>query len=167
MKAKTEQITTELQFQHADFTDVIRLSPELRIRLRRHRQAHRWSTEAGGQLFGCVQTGDLDVVTCTGPYPRDQRSRHSYRSHPASAQSSIEQMSKRGLCYLGEWHTHPEPKPSASWMDADAFERVCRLSETRVSSLILLIEGLADEQVRTSVYTQVDGRIAQWHPLSG
>lgn len=109
----------------------------------RHRQLSWYSREAGGQLFGAINSSEVVLLAATGPYRVDQRWRSSYRSNAKAAQRAIDQQAQSGLFYLGEWHTHPEDAPMASTSDLDAMARLRRASETRLDNLLLIIQGRA------------------------
>jgi integrative and conjugative element protein (TIGR02256 family) len=109
----------------------------------RHRQSSPWATEAGGQLFGALDPTTIRVIEASGPYRGDERSRYRYRSDPASAQRAIDERHRRGLLYLGEWHTHAEDHPHSSGLDDDAMRRLIGSSRLNSSHLLLMIVGRA------------------------
>lgn len=111
--------------------------------VRRYRQTAPWATEAGGQLFGTLSAAQVCVSEASGPYPGDERSRYRYRSNPAAAQRAIEDRHKRGLLYLGEWHTHAEDYPVASGLDDDAMRRLIVSSQLNSNALLMMIVGRA------------------------
>lgn len=111
--------------------------------LARHRQINRWSSEAGGQLFGSVDPDRICISEATGPYRGDERSRYQYRSNPRAAQRAIDEHAARGLLYLGEWHTHAEDHPKPSGLDNDAMVRLLANSNLKSNSLLMLIGGRA------------------------
>ena len=128
----------------------------------RHRQLSWYSREAGGQLFGSINASEVVISAATGPYGGDQRWRSSYRSNPKAAQSTIDQQAKKGLFYLGEWHTHPEEYPMASAADRDAMTRLQAASETRSSALLMLIQGRADGAVGLALYSSGEDGLICW-----
>jgi integrative and conjugative element protein (TIGR02256 family) len=109
----------------------------------RYRQTTPWATEAGGQLFGTLNAAQVCVIEASGPYVGDERTRYRYRSNPASAQRAIEDRHKRGLMYLGEWHTHAEDYPSASGLDDNAMRCLIASSQLNTNALLLMIVGRA------------------------
>jgi integrative and conjugative element protein (TIGR02256 family) len=111
--------------------------------MRKYRQSKLSSVEAGGQLFGTVTSDVVTVVDVSGPYHGDQRSRHSFRSDPRAAQSTIDRFWREGLHYLGEWHTHAELHPALSGSDRLAIRAVFENSQVSTTSLLLVIVGLA------------------------
>ena len=53
----------------------------------------------------------------------------------------IETFAKKGLYYLGEWHTHAEDFPTASASDIDAMNKLLNNSKLNVNGLLMLIVG--------------------------
>ncbi|WP_350029990.1 Mov34/MPN/PAD-1 family protein [Caballeronia sp. GAFFF2] len=154
--------TAQLVFKHDDFAQELLIAPAARSHLARHRQCFRWSKEAGGQLFGVVSDKAVCILEANGPGPRDERTRVSFRSDPVVAQRNIDLRADRGMLYLGEWHTHPEAQPVASAMDIDAFSRLLRQSEVRVSSLLLVIQGTENGPPGITVYSGQAADIKKW-----
>src|SRR5690606_17764158 len=58
--------------------------------VRRYRQSTPWASEAGGQLFGTINAGQVCITGASGPYIGDERTRYRYRSNPVAAQRAIE-----------------------------------------------------------------------------
>lgn len=117
------------------------------------------SPEAGGQLFGKV-TADLVTVThVAGPRAADERRRFSFRSNPERAQADIERFARRGLLYLGEWHTHAETIPQPSGSDAQAMRQIYARSRRNTAALLLLILGFGEPDEDVGVWYIDDGGI--------
>jgi integrative and conjugative element protein (TIGR02256 family) len=129
----------------------------------RHRQLRPWAAEAGGQLFGTINAAQVCVVEASGPYAGDERSRFRYRSNPASAQRAIEDRHRRGLLYLGEWHTHAEHRPSASSLDDDAMRRLIASSELNSNTLLMMIVGRARDAAGLAVWSVSGSAACQWN----
>lgn len=119
----------------------VELSPQVLAHVRQHRQTTARATEAGGQLFGTITPELIIVSKATGPYPGDERSRYRYRSNPAAAQRAIQEQSRIGLLYLGEWHTHAEDHPDASGLDDEAMRLLLARSQLNSNALLMLIVG--------------------------
>ncbi len=128
----------------------------------RHRQSTPWATEAGGQLFGTLNATQVCVIEASGPYTGDERSRYRYRSNPAAAQRAIEDRCKRGLLYLGEWHTHAEDYPSASGLDDDAMRRLIASSQLNSDALLMMIVGRARRADGLAVWSVSSTAARQW-----
>lgn len=140
----------------------IRIEPGVTDYLASHRQTSWSSREAGGQLFGAIDANVVVLIKATGPYRGDQRSRYSHRSNPIQAQAAIEQCSREGLLYLGEWHTHPQHHPIASIGDRDAMHRLEQASQIKVNQLLMLIQGRGGGVNGLALYSSTGGRLTQW-----
>ena len=128
----------------------------------RHRQSTPWATEAGGQLFGTLNAANVCVTEASGPYAGDERSRYRYRSNHAAAQRAIEDRHKRGLLYLGEWHTHAEDYPCASGLDDDAMRRLIASSQLNSNALLLMIVGRARNAAGLAVWSVSSEAARRW-----
>lgn len=86
----------------------------------RYRQCSIAATEAGGVLLGYVRGGHLEVIRATSPQPSDVRRRTRYDRNDKAHQDLADLLWKQSegeIRYLGEWHTHPEDKPTPSGVD--------------------------------------------------
>lgn len=110
--------------------------------LAEHRQTKRWSTEAGGQLFGTIAPGLISVATATGPSPSDWRRRFGFRPSRRREQEDIDRLFSLGLHFLGNWHTHPDLQPSPSSLDLQSISDEFSKSEHQLPFFILLIVGM-------------------------
>ena len=108
-----------------------------------HRQSGRHQREAGGQLFGLVRDGLVEVVAATGPRRADWRTRFGFRPSRRAERREIKRMHELGLHYLGDWHTHPEPVPKASSLDLRSIGETARLSKHAAGPLLLVVVGTA------------------------
>lgn len=145
-----------------DITQTLRIAPLALRHMYRYRQLTPWATEAGGQLFGTIDTGQICVVNVSGPYAGDERSRFCYRSDPVAAQRAIEERHRQGLLYLGEWHTHAEAHPNASSLDTDAMGRLTAFSQLNSSALLMLIVGQARGAAGLGVWSVSTASVQQW-----
>lgn len=132
----------------------------------RFRQLSPWAKEAGGQLFGTIDAKAIRVHEATGPYTGDERQRCRYRSNAEAAQRAIDEAAKRGLLYIGEWHTHAEDCPSASTMDDDAMQRLIANSRLNSNALLLMIVGRTQHPVGLGVWA-VSSTVARWELCAG
>lgn len=146
----------------ADVDQGIRLSPDVLSHVRGHRQLSSRATEAGGQLFGTITADLIEVARATGPYTGDERSRHRYRSNPAAAQRAIQEHSRAGLLYLGEWHTHAEDIPGASGFDEEAMQRLLARSQLNSNALLMLIVGRMEAVAGLALFTVARELVYQW-----
>ena len=123
-----------------------------------HRQRRFYQREAGGQLFARVRDKDWEIVWATGPRSRDRRGRFSFWPHRASEQEEIFEHHALGLDYVGDWHTHPEDKPTPSSDDLTSISEVVRRSTHHLPGFLLMIVGRSPFP---------DGLCASFHPLAG
>ena len=146
----------------ADTSQALSISRLALQHVSRHRQSTPWATEAGGQLFGTLNAAQVCVIEASGPYAGDERSRYRYRSNPGAAQRAIEDRHKRGLLYLGEWHTHAEDYPSASGLDDDAMRRLIASSQLNSNSLLMMIVGRAQSAAGLAVWSVSSTAARRW-----
>ena len=146
----------------ADTSQALSIARPALQHVRRHRQSTPWATEAGGQLFGTLNAAQVCVTEASGPYAGDERSRYRYRSNPAAAQRAIEDRHKRGLLYLGEWHTHAEDYPSTSGLDDDAMRRLIVSSQLNSNALLMMIVGRARSAEGLAVWSVSSEVARRW-----
>ncbi len=108
-----------------------------------HRQTRWWQREAGGLLFAEIAGGAIRVVEATGPGSGDRRSRFSFGMSLARQQSLIDERFDKGLDYVGEWHSHPEPVPSPSGRDHRTMASRVGFSTHGYNGLLFAIIGTA------------------------
>lgn len=145
-----------------EYHQTLWIAPPALRHVNRHLQSTPWATEAGGQLFGTITSEQVCVIEVSGPYAGDERSRYRYRSNPAAAQHAIEDRHKRGLLYLGEWHTHAEDSPSASGLDEDAMRRLVSSSQLNSDALLLMIVGRARGAAGLAVWSVTSKTMRPW-----
>jgi integrative and conjugative element protein (TIGR02256 family) len=107
----------------------------------RHRQRRLWQPEAGGQLFARFVGPETIVEGITGPRRSDWRTRFSYTANRRAEQSEIERNFGEGCHYVGDWHSHPEDKPSPSESDCLAIVDIADRSEHCLTGFLLVIVG--------------------------
>jgi len=106
-----------------------------------HQQTEEDSPEAGGQLFARFNPNVIRIEQATGPRQSDHRSRYGYLPHRDGEQREIDQMHQRGLHFIGDWHTHPEPHPRPSTSDVRSIRQAVKQSKHHLNGFILLIAG--------------------------
>lgn len=120
------------------------LSDTVVKRLKRYRQMHNRQREAGGQLFARFDGPRIFVEEATGPRRSDRRTRTSYTPSRFAEQREINSRYKRGLHYIGDWHTHPEEIPSPSMIDVRSIDDCVAKSEHSLNGFILIVVGTAE-----------------------
>jgi integrative and conjugative element protein (TIGR02256 family) len=108
-----------------------------------YRQTRFWHREAGGLLFARIAGNVITIEEATGPRPTDRRSRYSYQGDRHAEQREIDQRHPLGLHYVGDWHTHPEPRPSPSGADDRAMINRIGASKHQLQSFLFAIVGTA------------------------
>ena len=97
--------------------------------------------EAGGQIFARFRLPDILLQEVTGPRVRDRRTRVSYWPDKASEQREINSRHRRGLHFIGDWHTHPQDIPSPSGLDISSIQDSFLKSSHTLNGFILVIVG--------------------------
>jgi len=131
----------------------------------RYRQIKRRAPEAGGQLFARLEPPYVVIAAATGPDERDKRSRFSFRPDLAKQQLEIKAMYERGLHYVGDWHTHPAPRGSASGPDFRSIGEVVRLSRHGFGAFLLIVAGTAPPPDGLAVYLHDGQRAHELTPM--
>lgn len=109
---------------------------------KRHRQIRANQVEAGGQLFASIAGSAVTVQIATGPRRGDQRSPTAYVPNRRAENKEIARMFDRGLHYVGDWHTHRECRPVASYLDAQSIHEIFRRSRHQLAGMVIAIVGI-------------------------
>jgi integrative and conjugative element protein (TIGR02256 family) len=113
------------------------------VLLQPYRQSKVSSTEAGGILLGYRRGPHLHVVDATMPAARDRRKRAAFwRLDPVHQLAATDGWARtqETMDYLGEWHTHPEARPSPSSVDLEEWRKVCSRTSEMMAFLIVGID---------------------------
>ena len=117
------------------------LAPKAFEVLVKHQQLSLRDPEAGGPLFSSSPGRQCTIDVASGPFARDCRTRHGYIPHRPSVQADILQKHGSGLHFIGTWHTHPSPHPSASPSDVRSILNLYSESDHDLAAFIMLIVG--------------------------
>lgn len=120
------------------------IEPNVLRHLAKHRQAGPRAPEVGGQLFASFEKYRVRIIRATGPRKTDLRSRFSFFPDRRSENSEIEERFVDGLHFVGDWHTHPERRPSPSSIDIGSMADCFRKSKHSLSHFVMLIVGQDD-----------------------
>lgn len=123
--------------------ETVKIADSVLKRMARYQQLRKSQTEAGGQLFGTVTGTTISILEATGPRRSDYRLRHSYIPDRKAEQREIDERFAVGLHFLGDWHTHPELRPTPSGTDLRNMKECVKRSKRAVSGFLLLIVGTA------------------------
>ncbi len=97
--------------------------------------------EAGGQLFAKLAGNQIRIQHATGPRPSDRRTRMNFAPDRIAEQREIAQMYKRGLHYVGDWHTHPDAYPVPSATDIESIRECVRRSRHELTGFLMVVVG--------------------------
>lgn len=110
----------------------------------KYKQRRFWQREAGGLLFVELERTSISIVEATGPRRSDKRGRHSYIPDRGAEQEEIFERHKRGLHFVGFWHTHPEVSPKPSPVDIASIADCFKKSVHSLNAFVLVIVGLEE-----------------------
>ncbi len=91
------------------------------------------SREAGGILLGFYRGPHVQIMHCTTPLPADHRLWNRFERRDPGHQVEATRRwrdSGRTMTYVGEWHTHPEAKPTPSFIDKWNWRKIARRHTT-------------------------------------
>ncbi|PIT06435.1 hypothetical protein TSA1_31500 [Bradyrhizobium nitroreducens] len=120
------------------------LAEQVVAEIRRFTGPDEANLEAGGILLGCYRGPHVEILECTTPMPLDRRTRNGFvRRDPGHQRRALEvwKVSDRTVNFVGEWHTHPEERPSPSRVDRDTWAD--QMGRHRDDALVFVIGGRA------------------------
>ena len=106
-----------------------------------HRQLRCYKRESRGQLFAKVRGENWKILCATGPRANDVRGRFRFWPNRESEQAEIFEHYEEGLEYVGEWHTHPQDRPSPSASDIKSVNNIVRELTHHFPGFLLCIVG--------------------------
>jgi len=110
----------------------------------KRQQKRRDALEAGGQLFARFSLPQIIIELATGPRRSDFRTRTQYIPDRSAEQLEIDHWHRKGLHYVGEWHTHPENIPRPSGRDSQSIRESFLKSKHSLLGFLLVIVGTAN-----------------------
>jgi integrative and conjugative element protein (TIGR02256 family) len=122
---------------------VLVLTDSVVTHFKKHRQRFCIKAEAGGQLFACFKEPEIRIEVATGPRPTDKRGRTYYRPDRRAERKEIIYYHKRGLHYVGDWHTHPSRIPKPSPTDLSNIRDCFLRSSHTLAAFVIIIIGTA------------------------
>lgn len=120
---------------------VLSLSDHALGHFRRHRQGSPSAKESGGQLFARLGSDVIEIQRATGPRWSDRSTRYSFFPNRRAERREIRRLYRKGLHFVGDWHTHPEFQPKPSQRDKDSIREEFELSQHELPFLVLIIVG--------------------------
>ncbi|MBI6949358.1 Mov34/MPN/PAD-1 family protein [Pseudomonas koreensis] len=122
--------------------------------------------EAGGQLFSRnINANPIVIERSTGPYPSDQRGRHSWKPNKEQLIKDREALFKNGLYVVGLWHTHPQATPHPSTIDRSTCEAHASLLDSSYNGFLMITVGNSGSPPNLSVYFS-DRKTKNWYSLT-
>ncbi len=109
-------------------------------RMSQYTQGVERDREAGGILLGSYRGPHIEITAITEPLPKDVRARYKFdRSDPGHqvAAMSAWQSSAGTTTFAGEWHTHPESRPTPSSVDLGTWKKLIAKSNNPLAFVIL------------------------------
>ncbi|WP_425351143.1 Mov34/MPN/PAD-1 family protein [Hoeflea marina] len=109
-----------------------------------NRQKGIFSRETGGQMFARLASGKWTIEVATGARPGDRRGRLHFWPDRKAEQDEINEFYRKGLDFVGDWHTHPEDIPRPSPQDSRSIENMVRQSVHELPGMLMCIVGRAE-----------------------
>ncbi len=132
-------------------TFFVRIDRSVLHTIEQYRQHGNNMPEAGGVLIGEVYgVQGIWVKAITVPASGDLASRISFVRRDVSHIRALESWYKKSggkMQYLGEWHTHPQDRPSPSNIDYDSWKtlQISMKMEMIDQSMLFLIASLGQQ----------------------
>lgn len=133
--------TNGIELRTGRGNEILRIEPQALATIERFRQASSFAPEAGGMLLATIEPGLIRVIRATEPAPADKRTRFAFFPKLSHQQRVIDKQFRSGLHFIGEWHTHPEPRPTPSSVDLRSMADCFRDSRHQLTSIVMLILG--------------------------
>ena len=121
--------------------ELITLSAAAVVHMLAHRQLRAGDNEAGGQMFARLSAGRVDIEVATGPHDADRRSRLYFAPSRIHERREIRKLHRRGLHYVGDWHTHPQKIPLPSDLDLHNIREIFSQSRHAYAGILMVIIG--------------------------
>ncbi|MFC1764799.1 Mov34/MPN/PAD-1 family protein [Planctomycetota bacterium] len=127
---------------------------------KRYQQTGR-ACEAGGLLFAQMLLPKIVVDEASHPNEKDKRYRFSFIPFRNAQRRMIQDRFKRGLHFIGEWHTHPQQSPAPSSLDLNSMHDSFVKSKHELNAFVMIIVGSQKAQLRlwVSIHNN-DGYVA-------
>lgn len=143
----------DLKLRNLELHGEVWICPSVQNVILGYRQISIHSMEAGGILLGYRRGPHIEIAETSFPLALDVRRRNSFErkdtGHQAFSDSQWE-ASCGTMNYVGEWHTHPEAKPSPSPLDRSEWKK---LRSRYDDPLVFLIAGTDYWYLEFGAYT--------------
>ena len=137
-------------------------------KLFKYLQRNNTTKEAGGILIGKQVKGQEEYYLCdvSEPSHMDKRGRFSFIRNKVSAQQIVNKKwyKSNGIeNYLGEWHSHPENRPTPSHVDRSLMRQIIKDGTNVFKKVFLIIVGkdqslyigVTNSEISNEIYTSL------------
>ncbi|TCB75662.1 Mov34/MPN/PAD-1 family protein [Acinetobacter sp. ANC 4177] len=128
----------------------IRINLDVLSKLHSFRQIEGFMPESGGVLIGEVYGNNgFWIKDVTSPFKNDISDRYRFVRQDPAHQKVVQnwhQKSNGTMQYLGEWHSHPEKKPSPSLIDLCSWKKLSLNMKSQMGGqpFLLIILSMID-----------------------
>lgn len=131
-----------LEFHNQTRSRSLKISDGVLEHLMKNKQKGLFATETGGQLFAEFSKEAITIVHASGPRIQDKRrTRFSFAPSRQVETKEIDAFFKRGLHFVGDWHTHPESRPIPSQLDLESMAKCYLESIHNLDAFVMIIVG--------------------------
>lgn len=131
-----------MTFHYSDMLTVV-FEPPVEQFFAEIEETFDYRLESGGILVGTRKPGTLLTVTdVTSPQKSDRRLPFRFRRSPTGHQKIMDALWEESgyeKMYLGEWHTHREPRPTPSSVDTSGWKRLAKSKQNTPWMLFLIL----------------------------
>ena len=125
--------------------------------LMRNRRDNR-KPECGGMLFSNPSIDNVIIASSISlPTRFDLSGRFFFKPNKTASQKEIDNKFSQGLTYIGDWHTHPETRPSPSSKDIKTIKSVYKESTHNLNYFLIAIIGTS-EKFENNYFALTDGK---------
>jgi integrative and conjugative element protein (TIGR02256 family) len=97
--------------------------------------------EIGGQLFARFTPESVDVTVATITKGKSRSTRFGFFPDRDAERADVLPLFKRGLHYIGDWHTHPQDLPTPSSTDERELRDIFVKSQHELPFMLLVVVG--------------------------
>lgn len=146
---------------------IVRLEEAALSILMSQRQA-RGANESGGLLFSRLDSDAIiSIAEVSIPVKSDIRNKYYFKHDKIKAQKTIEENFKRGLHYIGDWHSHPQLIPEPSTSDVKSIKDVFQQSRHALNFMVHIIIGQSENPEDLYVCLTNGHKILACEPFEG
>lgn len=114
---------------------------------RKHIQVRSNTPESGGILLAKFSLPQIKIVSATEPGPHDKRQRCLFISDLRQRKNVVSKSFRKGLHFVGEWHTHPQNTPAPSTIDMQSMSDLFIKSSHELNFFVMIIVGNTTDEL--------------------